>query len=78
MKPYISKSHILQLKHDILWTGNVCIKWGKNQGIREIPRKFLTEFYVHVAGDYMKFLNFRDYVKSLVTHIPGNIYNEHQ
>jgi len=30
---------------------------------------FLTEFYV--AGDYK---NFRDYVKSLVTLIPYNIY----
>jgi len=32
---------------------------------------FLTKFYV--AGDYMKSLNCRDYVKSLVTPIPCNI-----
>jgi len=32
----------------------------------------LTELYV--AGDYMKYLNFRDYAKSLVTHIPCNMY----
>jgi len=33
----------------------MCKNWG-------------TELYV--AGDYIKSLNFRDYVKSLVTHIP--------
>ena len=50
----------------------------RNQGIREIPRNFkvyrysLTQFYI--AGDYMKSLNFMDYMKSLVTHIPCNIY----
>jgi len=32
----------------------------------------LTEFYE--AGDYMKSLNFRVNVKSLITHIPCNIY----
>ena len=54
----------------------------KNQGIREIPRKcqglhvFPESFYA--AGDYMKSLNFWDYLNSLVTHIPCNIYNNNK
>ena len=32
----------------------------------------LTKYYV--AGDNMKSQNFRNYVKSLISHIPCNIY----
>ena len=55
----------------------MCVENEKKE-IHEIPRKCqgLHVFPGRIlpAGDNMKSLNFRDYVKFLVTHIPCNIY----